>query len=1030
MKKGTRAGVMNIWTILGIGQTDDKGAIKQAYRERLKSVNPEEDADGFMELRNAYEEAIASCERQEALPEDMDDEASEGLQPPRTELTDKLEQLYNDYPNRIRVDAWRELFREDAFVSLGTEAEALEELLVFLMDHYRMPDAVFREIVDRFDIALRKEDLLVKFPEDYISYILGVAARKQDGFAYEYLTGDYTYADDYIEQYMKIERMDKQDEPTPENRTALHKELERLKQLPLTHPHGDVLEIYVQMKDTRLQEKDAEQPLPRAEAEAVYEALLSRINANLERYPKDEMTQFIKSEMLYRLERYEEAKQTAEEILAENPDYEDAQYCLGDIYYAMGDLEKAKDIFEELMHNNYGDMAYLTRLQQVNEAIIEKWKQDVDKHPEDHQKKLDLAWCYYQNQREPEALEVFDTFEPEGDEIFFYCNAKGRCYLAIGQTEKALPLFLKWKKAIEDIQPEEGGYTEEQNKRRKRYPYAHTLIANCYYNLKEYEKAKEYIQLPVETEHEEQITGLILNLRILYELREYGNCMKACDEMLEHIDYESMVYEDEYWAHCYRAKCCYMLDYLQECIYSAEKAIRIYPYGVEPYIQEILTFQQAEQYEDAENVMAQYREFRPESDAMDYYEALNLRAQEKSEEALKLLEKVEANYKADESDLPNYEDLLLELADLYDEANRNEESIAVYKKVASINPKNPDVFGYLGYMYRKVHETDLAIKAYEDQICVRPHAAYYTNLGFIYWERRDYEKALENFEQSLAIAPERSDRDIRRKTEVIRFKSRVLLCLNRITEGCQILLDAIHKYGDDMDPQLRIEAGLALTRADRYPEAEQLLESYAEEGTDESLRFDCASLLMELAGEEDDTLMMDQMYQLGIKLKPDNTSIYSKYGRVLIMSGRYADAVDAYKKAVNLNKETNYYGELLQALYLRDGEIKSEYAEYLSKAVIPEEDRKTPLDYIKLARYCRVIGDYADAEKYLKQAVSMKVCSSCGYHGCEEGYYELGILYEVMGERKMAIEAYEKAIEAHGHCYVYEKRLQDLLENS
>ena len=52
--------VMNIWTILGIGQTDDKGAIKQAYREQLKSVNPEEDADGFMELRNAYEEAIAS----------------------------------------------------------------------------------------------------------------------------------------------------------------------------------------------------------------------------------------------------------------------------------------------------------------------------------------------------------------------------------------------------------------------------------------------------------------------------------------------------------------------------------------------------------------------------------------------------------------------------------------------------------------------------------------------------------------------------------------------------------------------------------------------------------------------------------------------------------------------------------------------------------------------------------------------------------------------------------------------------------
>ena len=56
---------MNIWTILGIGQTDDKDAIKQAYRERLKSVNPEEDADGFMELRNAYEALLAQAEKAE-----------------------------------------------------------------------------------------------------------------------------------------------------------------------------------------------------------------------------------------------------------------------------------------------------------------------------------------------------------------------------------------------------------------------------------------------------------------------------------------------------------------------------------------------------------------------------------------------------------------------------------------------------------------------------------------------------------------------------------------------------------------------------------------------------------------------------------------------------------------------------------------------------------------------------------------------------------------------------------------------------
>ena len=145
MKKGTRAGVMNIWTILGIGQTDDKGAIKQAYRERLKSVNPEEDADGFMELRNAYEEAIASCERQEALPEDMDDEASEGLQPPRTELTDKLEQLYNDYPNRIRVD----------------DARATPPLPVIMAEKMALPISSFASFRISFTVFLISEKCLL-----------------------------------------------------------------------------------------------------------------------------------------------------------------------------------------------------------------------------------------------------------------------------------------------------------------------------------------------------------------------------------------------------------------------------------------------------------------------------------------------------------------------------------------------------------------------------------------------------------------------------------------------------------------------------------------------------------------------------------------------------------------------------------------------------------------------------------------------------------------------------------------------------
>ena len=47
-----------IWKVLGIEETDDEDMIRQAYREKLSGVNPEEDQAGFMRLREAYEQAL------------------------------------------------------------------------------------------------------------------------------------------------------------------------------------------------------------------------------------------------------------------------------------------------------------------------------------------------------------------------------------------------------------------------------------------------------------------------------------------------------------------------------------------------------------------------------------------------------------------------------------------------------------------------------------------------------------------------------------------------------------------------------------------------------------------------------------------------------------------------------------------------------------------------------------------------------------------------------------------------------------
>ncbi len=51
-----------IWTTLGIEPTKDVSAIKRAYAEKAKTCHPEEDLEGFMKLRQAYQAALDYAE--------------------------------------------------------------------------------------------------------------------------------------------------------------------------------------------------------------------------------------------------------------------------------------------------------------------------------------------------------------------------------------------------------------------------------------------------------------------------------------------------------------------------------------------------------------------------------------------------------------------------------------------------------------------------------------------------------------------------------------------------------------------------------------------------------------------------------------------------------------------------------------------------------------------------------------------------------------------------------------------------------
>ena len=61
-----------IWATLQIEPTDDERTIRRGYAKRLKAVRPEDDSEGFQQLRQAYERALALAEYMHGQADEQD----------------------------------------------------------------------------------------------------------------------------------------------------------------------------------------------------------------------------------------------------------------------------------------------------------------------------------------------------------------------------------------------------------------------------------------------------------------------------------------------------------------------------------------------------------------------------------------------------------------------------------------------------------------------------------------------------------------------------------------------------------------------------------------------------------------------------------------------------------------------------------------------------------------------------------------------------------------------------------------------
>jgi type IV pilus biogenesis/stability protein PilW len=105
---------------------------------------------------------------------------------------------------------------------------------------------------------------------------------------------------------------------------------------------------------------------------------------------------------------------------------------------------------------------------------------------------------------------------------------------------------------------------------------------------------------------------------------------------------------------------------------------------------------------------------------------------------------------------PDNGELHNQIALVYMNLAEYDASLRHFKKALALKPRYPEVQNNLGNLYLLLRKWDLAIARYQkavaDVLYRTPHFAY-TNMGLAYYNKGEYEKAIEVYQHSLELEP-------------------------------------------------------------------------------------------------------------------------------------------------------------------------------------------------------------------------------------------------------------------------------------
>lgn len=1003
-------GKENIWQILNINETKNQELIKDAYRKQLVHANPEDDAQGFISLRKAYEEAIRLS--YEHGSEEYQDEK------PKSDIDLWLEQVddvYQHMPKRLNIGLWEELLKNDVCKSMDTWLEAREKLLAYLMNHFYLPHGAWILFDHEFDIVKDKENLLQLFPEGFIEYAIS-QIRNYSLMDLGLLTiSENEPVDIYIRSYYSIKRMIDEN-----NTTHLQEEFNKIDMWHIYHPYVDTERLRYFMSVNN---------------EAGIKMLLHKLSA----YTDDDYINYYMSKAHWFVKNYEEAAEMWEKLCSKYPSHYGAR--LGLIQYCIykGRYKEANERAVSLSRTYIRDEEVHKLLTEANEPLIKEYEQDCEAEPDNLKVKEELAWCYYQNSYLDKCTKLLNELPDEVKSEQWFLKLCGYVYVKKNEFEKALEYLLKWLELLK-ISPED-------NDKRWNLCICNYMIGMCFINEKKYEMSIPYLNESASLE-ENPMERLHIKERISFaflKAERNEDCIDACDEIIK----ES---KDYYPAYINRQEAFFNMQNAQGVIDNYYRAVEIHAGLLKPYLLAAKMFYFYGQYEDSKDIIHKAKKANLSSNELELYYGKNLRLTAKSstdkETALKVLKDLyESIYndmkisehknnndsEAEYSDLGevlheiaraysdlgqleegldsineainlkpldefyttkayiymdlelyihaeevlerqlkvygNSENILLNLARCYEKTGREEKALTLYQDVLNVNSDNLEALEAIGDIYINLYKRNENVKYYETAISygeklleLSPDSSYYhVHVGIMYEQGYEFEKSLICYKKASEYNPE------------------------------------------DMWPHNN--AGIVLKLMKRYDEAieeykiaiELMVQGWSH--LPHSNLADCYEIL----GRYDEAI---SFYNEILKHKPDTVWVHTEIANILTKMGRYKEAADIYmnmKKKYGMNKYQVFRNIML--IHEASGNLtKSKMYEW--KALLSNESPSSKdRDF---SDYYFSIGKFHEATDFYSMSVKNESTDSPDY--CVP-YIGLASVYYDKNKKKKAKLWSEKAME-------------------